>query len=146
MLDERFEGEEQLFFGSGSENVDLSTLHPDQPKMFKLWQIYLENVDPLLKVTHTITLQARVEAAANNITSIEPNLEALMFSMYCVAVHSLRDVDCRNQFGLPCKNLLGGYHFACRRALMNCGIFRSDNFDGLTALCLYLVSLFYKYS
>jgi hypothetical protein len=47
---------EHLLFCSRNAAIDLAALHPNQGQIFKLWQVYLENVDPLLKVTHTPTL------------------------------------------------------------------------------------------
>lgn len=129
-----------LLFGSPASNsVDLTTLHPDQTKIFRLWQIYLDNVDPLLKVTHTPSLQARIIEAVGNLTALDAPLEALMFSIYCVAILSLDEERCRTLFG-PKKELLTGYRFACRQALINCRVLRTDDHDTLVALFLYLVS------
>ena len=120
--------------------VDLVTLHPEQAKIFRLWQIYLENVNPLLKVTHTPSLQARIIDAVGDLASIGAPLEALLFSIYCISVLSLADDQCRTLFGSPKKDLLTGYQFACRQALLNSNILQSGDHDCLTALYLYLVS------
>lgn len=45
-----------LLFTPLNLNVNLSTSHSEQVHIFRLWQIYLDNVNPLLKVTHTPTL------------------------------------------------------------------------------------------
>ncbi|KAF4638010.1 hypothetical protein G7Y89_g52 [Cudoniella acicularis] len=106
-----------------------------------LWQIYLENVNPLLKVTHTPTLQARIIDAACDMENISPILEALMFSIYCVSILSLTEDECYTLFGSPRKDLLASYQFACQQALLNCRAWRSGDRDCLTALYLYLVSV-----
>jgi hypothetical protein len=135
------ESNDHLLFGSLKTNVCLDALHPEQVQMFRLWQIYLENVNPLLKVTHTPTLQARIIDAAHNVANISPPLEALIFGIYCVSVLSLTEDECRTSFGLSRKDLLGSYQFACQQALLNCRAWLSDDRDCLTALYLYLVSL-----
>jgi hypothetical protein len=135
------ESNDHLLFGSPKTNFHLAALHPEQIQMFRLWQIYLENVNPLLKVTHTPTLQARIIDAARNVENISPTLEALIFSIYCVSVLSLAEDECRTSFGSPRKDLLESYQFACQQALLNCKAWRSDDRDCLTALYLYLVSL-----
>ena len=89
------------------QNVEISTLHPDQAHIFRLWQIYLDNVNPLLKVTHTPTLQRRVIDAVVNLTNVKPTLEALMFSIYCVAVMSLEEATCQSTFGIAQKGPSG---------------------------------------
>jgi hypothetical protein len=133
-------GSQTLLLGSRKFDVKLSTLHPNQVEIFRLWQIYLDNVNPLLKVTHTPTLQAQIIDAAADVTKIAPTLEALMFSIYCVAILSLAEDECRTMFGSPRDDLLKGYHFACQEALLNCDVLRTSDRDCLTALFLYLVS------
>ncbi|KAL2137145.1 hypothetical protein VTI74DRAFT_8777 [Chaetomium olivicolor] len=135
------ETDHHLLFGSPVSNrVDLITLHPEQTKIFRLWQIYLDNVDPLLKVTHTPSLQARIVEAVGDLANLGPPLEALLFSIYCVAILSLDQERCRNVFGSK-KDLLAGYRFACRQALLNCRILLTSDHDCLVALYLYLVSI-----
>ncbi|GLA01992.1 hypothetical protein AnigIFM60653_001285 [Aspergillus niger] len=142
MFDQAYKNSHQNFiFGSHEANVDLSTLHPDQVQIFKLWQMYLDNVDPLLKVTHTPTLQARILDALSDLARISPELEALLFSLYSVAIMSLDDEECRSSFGSPRKELLQGYQFGCQQALLNCDVLRTGDRECLTALLLYLVSV-----
>ncbi|KAL1606245.1 hypothetical protein SLS60_003647 [Paraconiothyrium brasiliense] len=71
-------------FGARSD-IDPNTLHPTQVDMIRIWQIYLDNVNPLLKVTHTPTLQTRIIAAAADLATATPTLEALMFGIYCLS-------------------------------------------------------------
>ncbi|KAK9319080.1 C6 zinc finger domain protein [Lipomyces orientalis] len=139
--DQVYESESHLLFGSPKTNVDLSTLHPEQVQIFRLWQIYLENVNPLLKVTHTPTLQARIIDAVSDVANMSPTLEALIFSIYCVSILSLAEDECRTLFGSPRKDLLTSYQFGCRQALLNCRVLRSSDRDCLIALYLYLVSV-----
>ncbi|KAF7593759.1 hypothetical protein BBP40_010935 [Aspergillus hancockii] len=140
--DQMYKGnDEMLLFGSCETNVDLSTLHPEQVQIFRLWQIYLENVDPLLKVTHTPTLQSRIINAASNMTNISPTLEALMFSIYCIAILSLTEHECVSLFGSSREDLLKGYRFGCQQALTNSEFLRSNDRDCLTALLFYLISV-----
>lgn len=144
--DQSVKNDDHLLFGSRRANVDLSTLHPDPVQMFRLWQIYLDNVNPLLKVTHTPSLQGRIIEAASNVKSINPTLEALMFGIYCTSILSLTVENCQNIFGSSKEDLLMRYQFGCQQALLNCGFLRSSDRDCLTALYLYLVSLANGYS
>ncbi|KAJ5174804.1 uncharacterized protein N7482_000681 [Penicillium canariense] len=138
--DQVFDNDDHLLFGSRQAAVNVSTLHPEPVHIFRLWQIYLDNVNHLLKVTHTPSLQGRIIEAASNLASISPTLEALMFGIYCTAVLSLVD-DCQAIFGMPKVDLLKKYQFACQQALLNCGFLRSADRDCLTALYLYLISV-----
>ncbi|KAH6839525.1 fungal-specific transcription factor domain-containing protein [Chaetomium sp. MPI-CAGE-AT-0009] len=135
------ESSHHLLFGSPVSTIALTTLHPDQGKIFRLWQIYLDNVNPLLKVTHTPSLQGRIIDAISDLSSISPPLEALLFSIYCTATLSLAEDQCQTLFGSPRKDLLAGYQFACQQALLNSKLLQSSDHDCLTAFFLYLVSL-----
>ncbi|EMD86139.1 hypothetical protein COCC4DRAFT_162180 [Bipolaris maydis ATCC 48331] len=132
---------EHLLFCSRTVGVELSALHPSQTQIFKLWQLYLENVDPLLKLTHTPTLQARIIDAAGDVTNIEPNLEALMFAIYCMVISSLDPDQCQTMFGVPKLEVIRGYQLGAREALLNCGFLKSSNRECLTALHLYLFTI-----
>ena len=139
--DQSVENDDCLLFGSRRTTVDVSTLHPDPVQIFRLWQIYLDNVNPLLKVTHTPGLQGRIIEATSNVTNINATLEALMFSIYCTSILSLIVEDCQTIFGSSKEDLLMRYQFGCQQALLKCGFLRSSDRDCLTALYLYLVSL-----
>jgi hypothetical protein len=137
--DTLYDNSDHLFFCSGNPEVDVSALHPNHIHIFKLWQVYLENFDPLLKVTHAPSLQARIIDAASDVTNIEAPLQALMFSIYCVAIFSLDQKECQELFQSPRDELLSKYQLGAKEALLNCRFLRTDNRECLTAFHLYLV-------
>ncbi|KAF2268871.1 hypothetical protein CC78DRAFT_510117 [Lojkania enalia] len=139
--DSLIDNDDHLLFDSRKASIDLSKLHPSPVQIFRLWQIYLDNVNPLLKVTHTSSLQAQIIEAASNLAKIKPSLEALIFSIYSMSILSLEEDDCQAIFSTPKEHLLKDYQLGCRQALSNCGFLRSDNRESLTALFLYLVSV-----
>lgn len=130
-----------MLFGSRQTAVELSTLHPEPAHLFRLWQVYLDNVNPLLKVTHTPTLQGRIVEAASNLKDTPPTLEALMFGIYCVAVLSLDEEECQAMFKQSKVQLSTRFQFGCQQALVNSQFLRTGSRDCLTALYLYLVRL-----
>lgn len=120
--------------------MSLYSLHPEPTQIFQLWQMYLENVDPMLKVTHSPSLQARIIGAISNLHQLDPNLEALMFSIYCIAIQSVDEAACIANLYTPRDELLMRYRFGCRQALLRSGYLRTHNRDCLTALFVYLVN------
>ncbi|KAL4899362.1 hypothetical protein BDW74DRAFT_115865 [Aspergillus multicolor] len=138
--DQGFETTDPLFGGENNP-VDLSSNHPEPSVIFRLWQTYLDRVDPLFKVTHTPTLQGRIVEAIADVKRISPGLEALMFGIYCMAVFSITPDECEAWFGSRRDELLPCYQRSCRRALINCGFLRTDDREILTALFFYLTSL-----
>ncbi|KAJ6439412.1 NAD dependent epimerase/dehydratase family protein [Purpureocillium lavendulum] len=132
--------DDDLLFGSRQTLVDISTLHPEAVDIFRLWQVYLENADPQLKVTHSPSLQRRIVTAAKDLANVDPPLEALMFSIYCLAIFSLTEEECRAMFEHDKEDLQTRYRFGCQQALMNARYLRSTDRDCLTAFYLYLLS------
>lgn len=130
-----------ILFGVQKTSVELSTFHPEPVHIFRHWQTYLDNVNPLLKVTHTPSLQARIVDAAGNVANISPSLEALMFSIYSISTLSLSGPDCESIFSLSKEELATKYQFGCQQALLNCGFLRANDLDTLAALYIYLVSM-----
>jgi len=119
--------------------VDVSTLHPGPVMILRLWQVYLDNVDPLLKVTHAPSLQARLITTINDLSKMQPTFHALMFSIYCLSVTSLDEDECVLRFSASKVDLLAKYHSACQYALADCGYLRTSDCECLVALYLYLV-------
>ncbi|CRG86132.1 Outward-rectifier potassium channel TOK1 [Talaromyces islandicus] len=137
-----FENDDHLLFGSHkTPATETSALHPEPVQIFRLWQIFLENVNPLLKVVHTPSVQGCIIEAMSNISGIKPALEALMFAIYCMSVLSISVEDCQNMFGSSKGDTLEKYQLGCRQALSKCGFLRCNDRDCLTALYLYLISV-----
>ncbi|KAL7629529.1 hypothetical protein AAE478_001050 [Parahypoxylon ruwenzoriense] len=130
-----------LVFGSRKTAASLISLHPDPVQIFRLWQVYLDNVNPLVKVVHAPSLQVSIIKAMSNLENISPTLEALMFSIYCMSLVSLTVEDCHAMFGLPKEDILTRYQCGCQQALLNCGFLRNNDRDCLTAFYLYIISV-----
>jgi hypothetical protein len=127
-----------LYFGR-QDYIDLLGMHPDPVQIFKLWQIFLDNVNPLLKVIHTPTVQVCIVEAIGDLSKVCSVQTALMFSIYCMAVHSLSEEECLARLGQQKDVLLGTYQLGCRQALVEADYLQSQERDCLTALYLYLV-------
>lgn len=137
--DELFDNTDHLLLASRKTSVDLSALQPEPIHIFRLWQTYLDNVNPLLKVTHTPSLQPRIIQAMGNMADISPSLEALMFSIYCMSIRTIPAEECQSLFGSSKEDLVMRYQFGAQQALANCGYLRTSDRICLTALYLYLV-------
>lgn len=109
-------------------------------QIFQLWQIYIRNVDPLLKISHVPTLQNQIVGAGADLTKCSKPLEALMFSIYLIAVRSLTDEETQATFGEPKDMMLARFSEASQQALINVGFMRSSELMVLQAYFLYLVS------
>ena len=130
-----------LLLGSRKTATPLASLHPDPVQIFRLWQVFLDNVNPLIKVVHGPSLQVRVVEGVCDLGGMNPVLEALLFSIYCMSVRSLSERDCQLMFGPSKEDLLTRYQFGCQQALVNCGFLRTNDRECLVALYLYIVGL-----
>ena len=132
-----------------SLNVDLTDMHPTGTQILQLWQIYLNNIDPLLKLTHTPTLQKRVIEASGRISSrlsIDKDLEALLFNIYFISINSLTETESEVRFGVAKSSLQARYHVASQQALLNANLMRTLDLSVMQAFMLHLVCVMYNCS
>ncbi|KUJ11564.1 uncharacterized protein LY89DRAFT_654212 [Mollisia scopiformis] len=139
--DQMYDNNDHILFGSGMEPKNLTLLHPDPVHIFRLWHVYLDNVNPLLKITHSPTVQQQIIEASSNLSEIDPALEAMMFGIYSTAILSMADDDCFNIFGQDRETLILRYRNGCQQALINVSFLRTTNLRVLGALFLYLLSI-----
>ena len=117
----------------------ITSLHPPTIHIFQLWQIYLDNINPLLKITHIPTVQGQIIEATSQLDKAPKNIEALMFGIYLVSISSLDEGEVQRMFKESKKELLGRYHSALQQALTSAGFMRFNDPITLQAYLLYLV-------
>lgn len=117
----------------------LSPLHPPPERVFTLWQTFLENVDPLLKMFHTPTVQKQILRASQHLDQIPPPLEALMFSIYYAAATSLSCFECTEELKEERTTLLHRYRFGTEQALAKAGLLTTKDLTTLQACVLFLI-------
>ncbi|KAK3368934.1 fungal-specific transcription factor domain-containing protein [Lasiosphaeria ovina] len=137
--DTMFENNDGFPFIVGGTMSSVTNAHPSAIQIFQLWQIYINNVNPLLKISHISTLQAQIISAGANTAKISKPLEALMFSIYFSAINSMTDDEVHSTFAEDKAVLLAKYHNATQQALVNAGFMRSTELTVLQALFLYLL-------
>ncbi len=88
--DARTEPNHQSFImGYSSSEVDLKALHPLPSQIPFYWQAFLENVQPLVKILHTPTMNKVIKEVQNNLDSLSKSTEALMFAIYFATITSM---------------------------------------------------------
>jgi hypothetical protein len=140
-FDKMFDNSDGFPFMVGGGLQSVTDQHPPAIHIIQLWQIYLNNVNPILKLTHTPTLQERIIDATASIDKVSRSLEALMFSIYFMAVTSMKEDEVRLTFSEDKPILLQRYYTACQQALTNAGFMRTPDLTLLQAFLLYMVRL-----
>lgn len=128
-----------LVFGCPASE-DIRDLHPSTVHIFRLWQRFLDSVDPLIKIFHTPTVQQQVLDATAALDEVPKGVEALMFGIYSMAIASFAERDCLSIFGETKATLLKRYQSGARLALQRAGLLRSSDLTILQAFVLYLVT------
>ena len=138
--------EADLLFGLLPSTTDLSNLHPQPIHIFKLWQTFLDNVNPLTNIIHAPTMQHSILEAAGDVKHVPRGFEALMFAIYAFAVTSLSPGDCESMFEEPKLSLLAKYRLGTQKALIRAEFLRSSDLVILQAFVLYLVGLIHLFN
>jgi hypothetical protein len=125
---------------SGSQHIgSLKALHPSPIHIFRLWQTFLDNINPLIKIFHAPSVQQKVLDATADLEEIPKNTEALLFGIYSNAVISLDDEGSEKIFGESKEAMLARFQSGGRQALRNASYLRSSDIVVLQAFTLYLV-------
>ncbi|KAJ9614406.1 hypothetical protein H2200_002542 [Cladophialophora chaetospira] len=116
-------------------------LHPSPQNIFVLWQIYLDNMNPMTKFIHYPSFQKTLTQACTQLDNLPRGLEALLFAIYAGAVYTIDDDECEMKLGEPRKILLARYRHATRKALARARFMNTSELVVLQALCIYLFSM-----
>ena len=136
-----FSSQDGVLFGAEPMQTDLFASHPQPIHIFKLWQTYLDNIHPLTMILHAPTTQQQIMQAIGDLRNVSRATEALLFSIYALALTSLTHEECEARFGEDKLVLVAKYQLAAQQALRNADFLRTADMGVLQALLLYLVSL-----
>ncbi|KAK2072460.1 hypothetical protein P8C59_006814 [Phyllachora maydis] len=140
-FDNMFDNSDGFPFTVGGAVSSVTHQHPSAIQIFQLWQIYISNVNPLLKLNHIPTLQAQIITASASTAKIARPLEALMFAIYLIAVTSMTEHEAQSTFAEDKFVMLKRFHDSCQQALVNAGFMRSSELMVLQAFILYLLAV-----
>jgi hypothetical protein len=68
-------------------------LHPLPSQMLFLWQTYMDNVDPFMKVLHVPTMTKLIRELRGSYRSLGPSMQALVLVISLAAIMSLEDEE-----------------------------------------------------
>lgn len=129
---------QSFIMGYRSADVDLRPLHPLPSQIPFLWQIYQENVDPVLKILHVPSIEQLMRERRGCLGSISPSTEALMFSIYYAAVTSMDAQEVQRSLGTDKSSLLNQYRFAVEQALAKANFITDPDLTVCQAFVMFL--------
>ncbi|OLN86221.1 putative transcriptional regulatory protein C139.03-like protein 8 [Colletotrichum chlorophyti] len=116
----------------------LRELHPQPRHIYSLWQIFVDKVNPLLKIVHVPSLGRRVLDASWDPGAASKSLTAVLFVMYNLAVVAISAEECQASLGQPKEVLLARFRMASFRALVEADFLTTRDFEVLQAFVLFL--------
>lgn len=125
--------------GYRSSDVDLRKLHPLPSQIPFIWQVYVENVDPLVKILHVPTMNPIIRKIRSDMDNLPAGLEALMFSIYYAAITSLEDDEVKTNFGAEKSHLIRQFRYGTEQALAKANFLNTSDLVVIQAFALFLV-------
>ncbi|KAL4746849.1 hypothetical protein BDW72DRAFT_197320 [Aspergillus terricola var. indicus] len=145
-----YQATDELLRGSSDYEADQPAIHHDFDTMFDESDGFpfvvggrIENLGSLhLPAIEILQLwQAQIVIAGARPTAIPKPLEALMFAIYLIAVHSMADDEVHDMFQEAKLRLLARYHHTIQQALINAAFMRATELSVLQAYLLYPFSI-----
>ena len=99
----------------------------------------MSRVDPLIKAVHCPTFSRTLISFIDQLSDLGPATEALLFSIYYVAVTTCTPREASKRFGEERETLLQRYGRSIETSLANS--YGTPELESLQALVLYMVSL-----
>ncbi|KAH7165659.1 fungal-specific transcription factor domain-containing protein [Dactylonectria macrodidyma] len=134
-----------LLLPGDSSSRSIEDLQPDPVHIFRLWQIFLDRVNPLMKVIHVPSVQPHVMDATTNMENIPVNYQALLFSVFTMAAVSMTDVECTQMLGCSRDEAIRRFTMGTKLSLQKFNFLKNYDMVVLQSLLLYLISLQNRY-
>lgn len=119
----------------------MPALHPPERQAREFWELYKENVDPLVKVLHIPTFERTFFQAVGQVSKVGKGLEALLFAIYYGAVTSSTNEDCKERWGEDRNTLLNKYRVGLEQGLARANFLYCDEIVILQAFVVFLILL-----
>ncbi|KAL1851080.1 hypothetical protein VTK73DRAFT_9544 [Phialemonium thermophilum] len=136
----------ELILGADSPAVATEDLWPDPAHVFRLWQIYLERVNPLTKIIHVPSLQPYLAEAITGCQNLPKNIEALLFSIFVMGAVAMSAEECQTLLGYSREAALQRFSTGVRVTLIRLGFLKTHDLTVLQAVVIYLLSLQGRYN
>ncbi|GKZ20831.1 hypothetical protein AbraIFM66951_004098 [Aspergillus brasiliensis] len=131
----------EFLFQYSSMVISLSSFHPSRVHHRVLWNLYEENVAPLVMIAHRPSLRQLMSSVAVTAVAVDRASEALIFAVYFAAITSLNPTQCTEIFGQDHSALQQHYRFATQQALARANFLQSQSLTVLQATTLFLTCL-----
>ncbi|OJJ72222.1 hypothetical protein ASPBRDRAFT_30554 [Aspergillus brasiliensis CBS 101740] len=126
--------------GSNWRDHSLRDTYLQPAQIQRLWQVYQDNVAPLLAVLHIPSVEIMVREESENINP-DPSREALILAVCFAAIVTISPDQCLNLVGMDCEKAIQRYQHAVDQALVRANFIKSQNISVLQAAVIFLLCL-----
>jgi hypothetical protein len=133
------------FLLQNSEPIRNAMIH-DEVSVKKLCQVYLRQVDPVVKILHRPSLSEWLMQGKSylGLPSDYTPADALKSAVCYSAASSMTEHQCRSVFNVSKSTLVDGHRKACEAGLERSNLLAAQDMTALQAFVLYMVSLLTK--
>lgn len=128
-------------------NDDMGTSYPTahlwpiSAHVFRLWQIYIDRVNPLSKVIHVPSLQPYLVEACVGMENIPQNIQGLLFAIFTMAIIAMREEETQEYLGMPRDQAFNRFSSGTRRTLRNQDFACKNDLVIIQTLAVYTVGI-----
>ncbi|KAM0549782.1 hypothetical protein ACHAPJ_009221 [Fusarium lateritium] len=134
-----------LLMPSDASGKSVEELQPEPVHVFRLWQLFVDRVNPLTKIIHVPSVQPYALELASDLNKIPLNYQALLFAIFTMATVSLSETESLQMLGITREEALRRYTIGTKLALTKFNFLKNYDMVALQALLLYLLSLQNRY-
>ena len=131
-------------FQSPQSYIDAAlALRPAPAVCKKLCQVYLDRVDPIIRIFHRPSLMGFLLEGKSYLDYHDNNpvLDVLKSSVFVVAIVSLTEEQCQSLFDADRTSFIATHRLACEAALDRAGLITTEDITVLQSFVLYLVCI-----
>lgn len=129
--------------GNDEMAASYTTAHlwPTSAHVFRLWQIYIDRVNPLSKVIHVPSLQPYLVEACVGMENIPQNIQGLLFAVFLMAIIAMREEETQEYLGMPREQAFTRFSSGTRRTLRNQDFLCKNDLVIIQTLAVYTVGI-----
>ncbi|CAG9945840.1 unnamed protein product, partial [Clonostachys rosea f. rosea IK726] len=126
-------------FFSGMQTGGSDTVRQPLPSQVPyLWQVYVDNVDPFIKILHVPSMGKIIKQAKGKFDSLSEGLRALMYAISLAAITSLDEIEVQENFDESKESMTAWLLSNTERALSDAGVLETTDIHVIQAFFIYL--------
>lgn len=116
----------------------VAPLHPPLALGRAYWEIFLERIDPLVKVVHRPSASRIIRTGLDDPASLNESQSALLQVFYLACLSAMDAADVHSNLDMSKSTALSTYRMAAEQALFRAGFMTTNDWTTMQALVLYI--------